>query len=192
MNLVTLKREMFHLRLYLSYLFHRYDVASEMYMLYKEVAESGQIFPTIEVVSVTLYSGLLAAVMLREGGDDSVWRPVATDSIAIMKDFADKDSEWNFRHRYDLMRAELAAVDDDHEVAVTAYQASIDNAKKHAFVNDQALATERMGLFFLNKGNLTEASNYLKQASALYETWGSIRKADHVLRKMPRLGSSDL
>ena len=91
-----------------------------------------------------------------------------------------------------LMRAELAAVDGDHEVAITAYQASIDNAKKHAFINDQALATERMGLFFLNKGNLTEASNYLKQASELYETWGSIRKADHVLRKMPRLGSSDL
>ena len=192
MNLVTLKREMFHLRLYLSYLFHRYDVASEMYRLYKEVAESGQIFPTVEVVSVTLYSGLLAAAMLREGGDDSVWRPVATDSIATMKDFADKDSEWNFRHRYDLMRAELAAVDGDHEVAITAYKASIENAKKHAFVNDQALATERMGLFFLNKGNLTEASKYLKQASELYETWGSIRKADHVLRKMPRLGSSDL
>ncbi len=192
MNLVTLKREMFHLRLYLSYLFHRYDVASEMYRLYKEVAESGQIFPTVEVVSVTLYSGLLAAAMLREGGDDSVWRPVATDSIATMKDFADKDSEWNFRHRYDLMRAELAAVDGDHEVAITAYQASIDNAKKHAFINDQALATERMGLFFLNKGNLTEASNYLKQASELYETWGSIRKADHVLRKVPRLGGSDL
>ena len=31
MNLVTLKREMFHLRLYLSYLFHRYDMACEMY-----------------------------------------------------------------------------------------------------------------------------------------------------------------
>ena len=89
-------------------------------------------------------------------------------------------------------RAELAAVDGDHEVAITAYKASIENAKKHAFVNDQALATERMGLFFLNKGNLTEASKYLKQASELYETWGSIRKADHVLRKMPRLGSSDL
>ena len=129
---------------------------------------------------------------MREGGDDSSWRPVATDSIATMKDFADKDSEWNFRHRYDLMRAELAAVDGDHEVAITAYKASIENAKKHAFVNDQALATERMGLFFLNKGNLTEASKYLKQASELYETWGSIRKADHVLRKMPRLGSSDL
>ena len=191
MNLVTLKREMFHLRLYLSYLFHRYDVACEMYRLYKEVAASGQIFPTVEVVSVTLYSGLLASAMLKDGGDEIFWRPVAVDSIATMKEFADKDSEWNFRHRYDLMRAELAAVDGDNEVAITAYQASIDNARKHAFSNDLALATERMGLFFLHNGNLTEASNYLKQATELYEAWGSIRKADHVMRKMPRV-SSDL
>ena len=187
MNLVTLKREMFHLRLYLSYLFHRYDVACEMYRLYKEVAESGQIFPTVEVVSVTLYSGLLASAMLKEGGDESIWRPVAIDSIATMKEFADTDSEWNFRHRYDLMRAELAAVDGDNEVATTAYRASIDNARKYAFSNDLALATERMGVFFLKNGNLTEASNYLKQAAQLYEAWGSIRKADHVMRKIPRL-----
>ena len=103
------------------------------------------------------------------------------------EEFADNDSEWNFRHRYDLMRAELAAVDGDNEIAITAYQASIDNARKHAFSNDLALATERMGLFFLNNGNLTEASNYLKQSAQLYEAWGSIRKADHVMKKMPRV-----
>jgi histidine kinase len=122
---------------------------------------------------------------LREGGDESVWRPVAVESIATMKDFAEKDSEWNFRHRYDLMRAELAAIDGDNEGALTAYQASIDKARKHAFANDLALATERIGLFFLDSGNPTEASNYLKQASQLYEAWGSIRKADHVMRKCP-------
>ena len=185
MNLVTLKREMFHLRMYLAYLFHRYDLAAEMYGLYKDVAKSSQVFPTVEVVSTTMYSGLLAASMLRKGGDACVWRPVATDAMSQMMEWADKDSAWNFRHRYDLMRAELASIDGDHNVAAGAYQNAISGAGTHAFVNDHALAAERAGLYYLDRGDVSDARTHLELAKKLYEDWGSLRKAAHVARMIP-------
>jgi len=185
MNLITLKREMLHLRMYLAYLFHRYDLAAELYNRYKEVAKVSQIFPTVEVVSATLYSGLIAAAMLQRGGDMAVWRPIACEASSKMKEWAEKDSAWNFSHRHALLRAELAAVDGDHNVAVEAYQEAMSAAATHSFVNDHALATERTGLYFLQNSYIAEAVKHLQQAKSLYEEWGSQRKAAHVARMVP-------
>ena len=170
-------------RLYLAYLFRRHDVVLEMASKVKEHLAGTKFYPTLELLLEKFYLGLAAYSILRRGdvGDTNVmWQAVGDELTNEMKDLSENDSKWNFEQKYYLLEAERAFTDGDVEAAATAYDKAIEAAEEHRFINEQALASERAALFYLENGNVGLARRYLERSRDLYEAWGAHRKVDDV------------
>jgi predicted ATPase len=189
----------YYFRMYLAYLFRRYDVAADLDETHRSLikdhfflSKMDTIYDTYE----TFYRGLIAYAILRhrcgavdnDGSHDEQsnnnWRDIAKASMDQMKTGAEQGSEWNFRNKYELLSAEDAALRGDKENAVESYEAAIAKAEEHKFVNEQALACERYGLYLLETGGpdaTAEGRKVLEKASDLYGSWGAARKAQDVL-----------
>ena len=58
-------------------------------------------------------------------------------------------------------------------MAAICYEASIEAARKHKFIPEEAIANELAGLFFLEEGNREKSLSYFEQSTACYRTWGA-------------------
>ena len=86
-------------------------------------------------------------------------------------------SKWNFENKYLLLQAECHYTQGEMEKAAASYKASIESAKKHKFINEQALACELAGYFYKDRGDKTTAMDMFKQAHVAYVQWGASGKA---------------
>ena len=86
-------------------------------------------------------------------------------------------SEWNFENKHLLLQAECLYTQGDTENAAESYEASIQSAKKHKFINEQALACELAGYFYKEQGDESKAMFMFKQAYIAYTQWGAAGKA---------------
>ena len=172
-------------RLWLAYLFRRYDTAAEMIDSCQELVKIIRLDVVWIKIFETLYIGLTAAAMLRQGtGEEEKWRGLATGALDKVILWAEDCCEWNFRHKVDLLRAELAVADGEIEAAEAAYDGAIRGAEERHFFNEHALACERYGLFHLERGSVVDAKICLSKAEQLYRDWGAVRKADDVSEMM--------
>ena len=170
-------------RLYLAYLFRRHDVVLEMASNVKKHLAESKFYPTLELLLEKFYLGLAAYSIVRRGdvdGNNVTWRAISDNLRNEMKALSENDSKWNFEQKYFLLEAERAFTDGDVEAAATAYDKAIETAKEHRFVNEQALASERAALFYLEHGNVGQARRYLEKSRSLYAAWGAKRKVDDI------------
>ena len=187
-NLRNSLRKIYSIRMWLSYLYRRYDLAAECATKHQEFAAGNPIYASIETIVETFYLGLVASAVLRDRlrfGSDSdfdveQWKKILTDVTNKVSRWNQEDSSWNFQHKIDLLHAEQAFTDGDYPRAVEMYESSIKNAGKHSFINELALACERFGLFHQSIGNTMEAHKSLMLSEQHYRAWGATRKADDV------------
>ena len=188
-GLFKMTRRIFFCKFWISYLFRRYDkaaVAGENTISFraKKVPH-----PSLEYVLETFYLSLLGFVLVRNGMDeDGKWRDVATQCCASVLTWAKEDSKWNFQHKSDLLLAEQAYTSGNLDEAVARYTRSIEAAGTHGFINEQALACERAGLFYLDQGHMAEAKRHLKMAEFYYGTWGARRKVSDMQELLEKVG----
>ncbi|WP_375748856.1 diguanylate cyclase domain-containing protein [Vibrio sp. HN007] len=93
----------------------------------------------------------------------------------------------NFRHRYLLMRAEMARVSGEHEVAMEHYELAIEACRESEYLHHEALANELAGHYYLNKGYKRAAKGYLVEARHCYLHWGAKRKVRYFDQELPEL-----
>ena len=187
-NLRNSLRKIYSNRMWLSYLYRRYDLAAECATKHQEFAAGNPIYASIETIVETFYLGLVASAVLRDRlrfGSDSdfdveKWKKILTDVTNKVSRWNQEDSSWNFQNKIDLLNAEQAFTDGDYPQAIKMYESSIGNAGKHGFINELALACERFGLFHQSIGNTMEAHTYLMLSEQHYRAWGATRKADDV------------
>ena len=171
-------------RVRLFYVFGKYDEAGA---LVKDVLRLHRKFPAIEhqsdIGGDALYCGLTAAVLgCSNPNEAKEWHGIAESSLNRLKRFAEH-SEWNFAHRVELMKAEIAYfIYYDNEAALNHYKAAVDLAEKHKFPIERALALERMAMFCEGTFQTVLAREHYKEAERAYRDWGATRKADHVAR----------
>ncbi len=91
-----------------------------------------------------------------------------------------KNAPENYAHRYYLVKAELARITQDIEVAMDYYDKAIASAEENEFVQVKALANELAGKFWLAKNKPQFGTLYLKNAHFEYQTWGAIRKVQEL------------
>jgi len=91
-----------------------------------------------------------------------------------------ESSPQNFAHQHRLLQAERAVLRDQVADAIDGYEAAIAGATSAGFLHHQALAKERYGEFWLQRGNHRLARFYLTDALADYASWG----ADAKVRQM--------
>lgn len=179
-------RRFYCCRLYLAYLFHQHSLAEEMVIKCEEVAQLAKFCPFFEIITETFYMGLIAAEALqrRVGGKSTSemerWQQLAMSSLNLLTKWADEGSEWNFRHKADLLRAEIAVATGDSDTAISSYQSAIMGAGKSCYINEEALSCERAGIFHASLGDIDEARAYLIRSQSLYKLWGAHRKCRNV------------
>ena len=86
-------------------------------------------------------------------------------------------SLWNFQNKTCLLQAEQKFCERDFEEAEKLYDAAISSSKEHKFVNEEALANELAGHFYLETGRRNRSLPYFLQACAKYREWGAVGKA---------------
>lgn len=93
----------------------------------------------------------------------------------------------NFQHKLDLVDAEYHAYLGQKLEAIEHYDRAIQGAKENQYIQEEALANERAGRFYLNWGKEQAAVGYLQAAYYCYGRWGATAKTDDLERCYPDL-----
>ena len=105
----------------------------------------------------------------------------------------EKLKEWsqhapsNFLHKYELIEAERLRVLGQDGEAREYYDLAASHASENKYINEEALAYELAGNFYLHKNRFKMAQLYLTDAVYAYRQWGAQAKAELLLEKYPWL-----
>ena len=107
----------------------------------------------------TLYLGLAAFRLSRFDEDKtSNWKKaIGKNALSTYQAWV-KYSEWNWENKMLLLEAEFYASEGKVELAKAKFEASVDSAQKHRFINEEGLARELSGRFYEDNGNEEEAA----------------------------------
>ena len=83
-----------------------------------------------------------------------------------------------------LLQAEEQFSSRNFEMAETLYDAAILSSKVHKFVNEEALANELAGHFYLETGRRKKSVHYFSRAFEKYNEWGAVAKASALTQNM--------
>ncbi|GAB4291893.1 MAG: AAA family ATPase [Oscillatoriaceae cyanobacterium] len=92
----------------------------------------------------------------------------------------------NYQHKYDLVEAEKSRVLGDDGAALSLYERAITGAKKHQYIQEEAIACERAGEFHLKRGQQTMGRFYLTEAYYGYIRWGAVAKVKDLEERHPK------
>jgi class 3 adenylate cyclase len=87
-----------------------------------------------------------------------------------------KYAPMNYQHKSDLVEAERARVLGKDGEAREYYSRAVTLARDNQFVNEEALACELAGRFYLEQNDPLLAKIYLWEAHHAYQRWGAIAK----------------
>jgi tetratricopeptide (TPR) repeat protein len=93
----------------------------------------------------------------------------------------------NFLHKYLLVEAELAFMNGDVASAMDFYKKSIESAAEQGYVQNEALANELAGRFWLKRGESDFALLHLPRARSGYKAWGAESKVRLLDDEFPAL-----
>jgi PAS domain S-box-containing protein len=100
----------------------------------------------------------------------------------------------NYEHRYFLIAAETARIEDNVADAQDFYEHAIRSAQKYGFIQNEALANELAASHYLERGIEKAARGYLADARACYARWGANGKVAQLDKKyhLHELGSQNV
>ncbi|MFP2912542.1 ATP-binding protein, partial [Pyxidicoccus sp. 3LFB2] len=93
----------------------------------------------------------------------------------------------NFRHKHQLVAAEVARVEGRSLEAMALYDSAIDGAHAEGFLQDEALANELAGRCYHSLGRARFASLHLRAALDAYARWGAWAKVSLLEEEFPAL-----
>ncbi|RKZ90551.1 MAG: serine/threonine-protein kinase PknK, partial [Candidatus Parabeggiatoa sp. nov. 1] len=97
-----------------------------------------------------------------------------------------KHAPMNFQHKYDLVEAEKARVLGQLLEAEACYEKAISGARDNGYIQEEALAHELAGLFYLAKGQTKFAQVCLREAHYAYQQWGAAAKVADLEQRYPQ------
>jgi PAS domain S-box-containing protein len=103
-----------------------------------------------------------------------------------------KNCPANFASRAALVRAEIARIEGRHLDAERLYEEAIGSAREHGFINDEAVANEIAGKFYLSRGLEKIGQTYLRVGRSCYFQWGAEGKVEQLDRLYPVFGETSL
>ncbi len=98
----------------------------------------------------------------------------------------------NFSHLYHLVEAERARIAGKEFAAGRLYDLAIREAGEQRFVQDEGLANEAAGKFYLHNDFTAIAGAYLRRARGCYRLWGADGKVRQMERQYAELLEKDL
>jgi len=105
-----------------------------------------------------------------------------------------KQAPMNFLHKFYLVEAEHARVLGKDKDAREYYDRAITLAHENEYLNEEALAYELAGRFYLARNQKHVARHYLQDAHYAYQRWGAVAKVKDLEASYPQFlaqGSTD-
>ncbi|WP_026098450.1 trifunctional serine/threonine-protein kinase/ATP-binding protein/sensor histidine kinase [Kamptonema formosum] len=172
-------------KLILSYLFQEFDSAAENGNMAKKYLDGGTGLALVG--AFYFYDSLARLAVAASFSKAERRRP-----LIKVKSNQEKMREWaqhapvNFQHKYELVEAERARVLGRTLEAMEYYDRAIAGAKKQGYIQEEALACELAGAFYLSLGREKVAKTYLTEAHYCYTRWGAKAKVAHLESKYPQ------
>ncbi len=94
-------------------------------------------------------------------------------------------SDWNVKNKLLLAEAEYYYTIKDFDKAALCYEASIKAAQEHRFIQEEAMAHELAGIFFLERGLRQRSHSYFKKSISCFQKWGAfavVRRIEDFIR----------
>ena len=88
-----------------------------------------------------------------------------------------QDCPENFQHKHDLVRAEIARIEGNDELAQKHYIQAINGAQRNNYLQNLAIAYESTAEFYGQRGQHVNAKAYRVEAYHSYLQWGAAGKA---------------
>ncbi|MBP0015987.1 MAG: serine/threonine-protein kinase PknK [Cyanobacteria bacterium SBLK] len=92
----------------------------------------------------------------------------------------------NYLHKYYLVEAERHRIIGKSDRAAEFYDRAITGAKENKYIQEEALANELAGKFYLADNRDEIARTYLQQAYHGYDLWEAKAKTQHLIRTYPQ------
>jgi len=170
-------------KMVLAYMFHDYELAAKMAKRVRELSVEG---PNITIPLRRFVKGMTAFALVQTKG--SFIHRRRGNAVVRLFDKWVKGGCINQHHMLLLLRAEqLSLTSKSVDQVRKAYDSAVAAAGRLGFQQNQALANERAGIYFLDKGDSSWARTYLSRARELYEAWGSRSKLKHLSAKYEAL-----
>jgi PAS domain S-box-containing protein len=134
------------------------------------------------------YAALTAARLSRRdrrGGQRATAAQVREHLLALEAWAA--SAPMSFKHKRDLVAAELARIEDRPVDALALYQAAIEEAGRGGFAQDEALAHELCARFHRTLDASRMADLHFSIALEGYSLWGAFGKVERLGREIPSL-----
>jgi len=96
-----------------------------------------------------------------------------------------KSCKENFEHKYLMICAQNASLRNKREKAMSLYDRAICSARTFGYVQNEALANELAGKFYLAQGMEKVAKIYMMDACNGYKKWGAVAKVNELQDKYP-------
>jgi PAS domain S-box-containing protein len=117
------------------------------------------------------------------------YRRVLEDKLKKFRLWAENCPE-NYRNRYALVSAEIARIEQRDRDAMGLYEEAIRSAHESGFVQNEAIASELAGRFYLALGLETNGRAHLRNARACFASWGADCKVRQLESRYPELAAT--
>jgi PAS domain S-box-containing protein len=148
----------------------------------------GAMVGQVKLLDYFYYTALTVAALYEKASADEQtgWREVLAAHREQLCEWADNYPP-TFSHKHALVSAEIARIEGRDSDAMRLYERAIHLAREHSFVQNEALAHEVAGQFYLARGFETIAHTYLRNARNCYERWGALGKVKQFDTSYPHL-----
>ena len=135
----------------------------------------------IQLLDYHYYTALAIAAVFATGSPDrqSEWREALAGHLMQLREWADNYPP-TFLDKCALVSAELARIEGRDLDAMRLYEQAIRSARENAFTQNEGIANEVAGRFYLNRGFETIGHSYLQSARRCYQRWGAKAKVERL------------
>jgi PAS domain S-box-containing protein len=146
----------------------------------------------IQLLDYFYYAALTVAARYENGSADEQqeWRELLTAHREQLREWAENYPP-TFADKHTLVAAEIARIEGRDLDAMRLYEQTIRSARENGFVQNEALASELAGRFYLDRGLEKNGYADLQDARACYALWGADGKVRQLDRLYPHLAVAE-
>ena len=143
-------------------------------------------FNVIKFTGKFFYKGLVTSQITRSVymKDDLI--KTLQDDIDYLEPYTE-NAPTNFLNKFYLLKAELAAIQNEVSEAKLYYEKAMSLSRKNGFVNEEGLACERASMFYFDLDSEEYATKLLLRSYKCYSEWQAFSKLGHMIRRYPFL-----
>jgi PAS domain S-box-containing protein len=142
----------------------------------------------IQLLDYFYYTALTVAACYENGSADEQqgWRELLMTHREQLREWADTNPP-TFADKHDLVSAEIARIEKRGADAMRLYEQAVHLAREQGFVQNEGLAHELAGRYYLGRGIETVGYACLHNARNCYDRWGAPGKVKQLDELYPRL-----